>query len=381
MDPLKVDGTAGTWEKVVRKLRTGMMPPEGAPKPPATARNTFITALETRLDSAAARRIDPGAPQLHRLNRAEYGNAIRDLLAIDVDVSAMLPPDDSTAGFDNIADVLGVSPALIEGYVAAATKISRLAVGDPSIGLDRAVYRVAGDVSQDAYVEGLPLGARGGMVVRHLFPLDADYDLQLGAAGRGGAPGGARGGGAAGGARGGGPAAAGARGEGAGAPLTTLPRSAERDGQARRAAVADGARWCPRRPWHAAAGGTRCRACGRTRRRQHLVCGDRWRAHCGRARHDSDTSAGGPAYACRRLAFDERDRWCRRHLQRRDAHARITQVSISGPYNASGPGDTRAGAVCSSAHRHRLLMRNRARGAFSHAPHARLSPADLDGRA
>jgi len=103
MDPLKVDGTAGTWEKVVRKLRTGMMPPEGAPKPPATARDTFITALETRLDSAAARRIDPGAPQLHRLNRAEYGNAIRDLLAIDVDVSAMLPPDDSTAGFDNIA--------------------------------------------------------------------------------------------------------------------------------------------------------------------------------------------------------------------------------------------------------------------------------------
>ena len=108
------------------------------------------------LDAAAARRLDPGAPALHRLNRTEYSNAIRDLLALDVDVSALLPPDDSTAGFDNIADVLGVSPALIEGYVAAAAKISRLAVGDPSIGLDRVVYRVPGDLSQDTQLEGLP---------------------------------------------------------------------------------------------------------------------------------------------------------------------------------------------------------------------------------
>src|SRR5688572_19284945 len=172
LDPLKVDGHAETWEKVVRKLRSGMMPPDGAPRPAASATETFAAALEARLDTAAARRPDPGAPALHRLNRTEYSNAIRDLLALDVDVSAMLPPDDSTAGFDNIADVLGVSPALIEGYVAAATKISRLAIGDPSIGLDRAVYRVPGDLSQDSHLEGLPLGTRGGVVIRHTFPLD-----------------------------------------------------------------------------------------------------------------------------------------------------------------------------------------------------------------
>jgi hypothetical protein len=172
LDPATVDGHADVWEKVVRKLRTGMMPPEGAPKPPAAVREAFTAALETTLDRAAARRRDPGSPALHRLNRAEYANAIRDLLALDVDVSTLLPPDDSTAGFDNIADVLGVSPALIEGYVAAAAKISRLAMGDPTIGLDRAVYRVPGDMEQDEHLEGLPLGTRGGIVVRHTFPLD-----------------------------------------------------------------------------------------------------------------------------------------------------------------------------------------------------------------
>jgi hypothetical protein len=185
LDLAAVDGHADAWEKVVRKLRTGMMPPEGAPKPSAAARATFTTALEASLDRAAARRPDPGIPALHRLNRNEYANAVRDLLAIQVDVTALLPPDDSAAGFDNIADVLGVSPALIEGYAAAAAKISRLAVGDPAIGLDRITYRVPGDISQDAHVDGLPLGTRGGLVVRHTFPLDAEYDLQVGQAGGG----------------------------------------------------------------------------------------------------------------------------------------------------------------------------------------------------
>jgi hypothetical protein len=179
LDPASVVGHAEPWEKVVRKLRTGMMPPDGAPKPPDAAREAFTASLEATLDAAAARRLDPGAPALHRLNRTEYANAIRDLLALDVDVSTMLPPDDSAAGFDNIADVLGVSPALIEGYVAAAAKVSRLAMGDPAIGLDRAVYRVAGDLSQDAHVDGLPLGTRGGIVIRHPFPLDAEYELQV----------------------------------------------------------------------------------------------------------------------------------------------------------------------------------------------------------
>ena len=183
LDPAKVDGHAETWEKVVRKLRTGMMPSgRRAEAAPAAARETFTARSRSRSSTRRPRgALDPGAPALHRLNRAEYGNAIRDLLALDVDVSALLPPDDSTAGFDNIADVLGVSPALIEGYVAAAAKISRLAVGDPSIGLDRVVYRVPGDLSQDAQVEGLPLGTRGGIVVRHTFPLDAEYDIQVGA--------------------------------------------------------------------------------------------------------------------------------------------------------------------------------------------------------
>jgi mono/diheme cytochrome c family protein len=183
LDPAKVDGHAEVWEKVVRKLRTGMMPPEGAPKPAAAVRESFTVALEAALDRAAERRLDPGAPALHRLNRTEYANAIRDLLALDIDVSALLPPDDSAAGFDNIADVLGVSPGLIEGYVAAAAKISRLAMGDPAIGLDRAVYRVPGDLSQEAHLDGLPLGTRGGIVVRHNFPLDAEYDLQVTQAG------------------------------------------------------------------------------------------------------------------------------------------------------------------------------------------------------
>jgi hypothetical protein len=168
------------------------MPPEGAPKPAGPVRDAFTASLETALDSAAARRLDPGAPALHRLNRTEYANVVRDLLALDVDVSALLPPDDSAAGFDNIADVLGVSPALIEGYVAAAAKVSRLAIGDPSIGLDRVIYRLGGDLSQESHVDGLPLGTRGGIVIRHTFPLDAEYDLQAGQAGGarlGGGPG------------------------------------------------------------------------------------------------------------------------------------------------------------------------------------------------
>jgi hypothetical protein len=183
LDVSKVDGHADAWEKVVRKLRTGMMPPDGAPKPAAAARASFASALEASLDRAAARRLDPGIPALHRLNRTEYANAIRDLLALDVDVAALLPPDDSSAGFDNIADVLGVSPALIEGYAAAAANISRRALGDPSIGIDRVTYRMPGDMSQDAHVDGLPLGTRGGLVIRHTFPLDAEYDFQVGQAG------------------------------------------------------------------------------------------------------------------------------------------------------------------------------------------------------
>jgi len=177
-DLAKVEARAETWEKVVRKLRTGMMPPAGAPRPSPEALQTFASRLEAQLDGAA--RPDPGAPALHRLNRAEYSNVIRDLLALEIDATTLLPPDDAAAGFDNIADVLVISPALIEGYATAAAKISRLAIGDPAIGLDRVTYRPSGDLSQEAHVDGLPLGTRGGMMVRHTFPLDAEYDLQIG---------------------------------------------------------------------------------------------------------------------------------------------------------------------------------------------------------
>jgi hypothetical protein len=183
LNPSQVDGGIDTWEKVVRKLRTGMMPPASAPKPPVAVRDAFASALEAQLDRVAELHPDPGAAALHRMNRAEYANVIRDLLALDVDVSAMLPPDDSAAGFDNNADVLGVSPALIEGYASAAAKVSRLAVGDPSIGLDRSTYRVPGDLAQDVHIDGLPLGTRGGLIVRHTFPLDAEYDVEVGAGG------------------------------------------------------------------------------------------------------------------------------------------------------------------------------------------------------
>jgi len=177
-DLAKVEARAEVWEKVVRKLRTGMMPPAGAPRPSPEVLQTFTSRLEAQLDGAA--RPDPGAPALHRLNRAEYSNVIRDLLALEIDATTLLPPDDAAAGFDNIADVLVISPALIEGYATAAAKISRLAVGDPAIGLERVTYRPPGDLSQDAHVDGLPLGTRGGMMVRHTFPLDAEYDLQIG---------------------------------------------------------------------------------------------------------------------------------------------------------------------------------------------------------
>src|SRR5580704_9597955 len=127
----RVESDRETWEKVVRKVRAGMMPPAGARRPDRQALDALAGSVEDALDRAAAANPNPGRTPLHRLNRAEYANAIRDLLAVDVDPATLLPADDSSNGFDNIADVLGVSPALLERYVAAAAKISRLAVGDP----------------------------------------------------------------------------------------------------------------------------------------------------------------------------------------------------------------------------------------------------------
>jgi mono/diheme cytochrome c family protein len=179
LDLDKLPDDAEIWEKVVRKLRAGAMPPVGAPRPDAATSDALASWLENTLDRAAAAKPDPGRPALHRLNRAEYANAIRDLLAVDVDASALLPPDDSSSGFDNNADVLGVSPALLERYLDAARKIGALAVGDPGITPSTDTYRIRGDTSQDAHTEGLPLGTRGGIIVRHNFPLDGEYVINV----------------------------------------------------------------------------------------------------------------------------------------------------------------------------------------------------------
>lgn len=168
---------AEAWEKVVRKLRAGMMPPGGMPRPDRAALDAFAGKIATELDRAA--KPNPGTSGLHRLNRTEYANAIRDLLALDVDAATLLPADDSSEGFDNIADALAVSPALVERYVAAAAKVSRLAVGDMSTSPATVTYRAPGDLAQTEHLEGLPLGTRGGFVVRHTFPLDAEYQIKI----------------------------------------------------------------------------------------------------------------------------------------------------------------------------------------------------------
>ena len=176
---------AVVWEKAVRKLRTGMMPPAGAPRPDRATLDALAAHVEGILDKAAASAPDPGVRVLHRLNRTEYANAVRDLLDIPVDPATLLPGDDSAEGFDNIASVLGVSPALMQAYVSAAAKISRLAVGDPTTSPGITTYPAPRGLSQADHREGQPLGTRGGIVIRHVFPLDADYDFRVGRTGSG----------------------------------------------------------------------------------------------------------------------------------------------------------------------------------------------------
>jgi hypothetical protein len=166
---------AELWEKVIRKLSAGLMPPSGAPRPDRAVSDKFRASLETAIDQAAASKPSPGATALHRLNRTEYANSVRDLIAVDVDVATILPADDSSEGLDNIADVLGTSPALIERYVGAAAKISRLAIGDTDTSPLSTTYKVRGDLSQDKHIPGLPAGTRGGVVIRHNFPVDGEY--------------------------------------------------------------------------------------------------------------------------------------------------------------------------------------------------------------
>ena len=179
---LRVGEAAAIWEHVVRRLRAGGgMPPAGRPRPARSRITAFVAWLEAQLDRAALARPDPGRPTLHRLNRAEYANAVRDLLGVEIDVDALLPADDEQHGFDNIAEVLSVSPTLIERYLAAAQRISLLAVGDLGLRPAARTWPVHGGLDQDGTVsDELPFGSRGGVAVRHNFPVDGDYVIRIG---------------------------------------------------------------------------------------------------------------------------------------------------------------------------------------------------------
>jgi hypothetical protein len=166
------------WEKVVRKLRAGLMPPPGVRRPPLVEYEGLRNWLETEIDRKAATRPNPGSVILHRLNRTEYANVIRDLLDLEIDATTLLPPDVSARGFDNVAGSLTISPTLLEAYTTAASRIARMTVGywkSPTL----ANYIAPGDTSQNQHIDGLPFGTRGGMLVRHNFPADGEYKFSI----------------------------------------------------------------------------------------------------------------------------------------------------------------------------------------------------------
>jgi mono/diheme cytochrome c family protein len=184
-DPVNLEGAsldnllphAETWERVLRKLSVRAMPPQGSPHPTEAEYAGFTTWLAASLDQAWRGKSTPGRYVVHRLNRTEYGNAIRDLLALDVDVSELLPSDGADFGFDNIATSLRTSPLLLERYLTVAQRISTLAVGDPDVRPGTTEYPISREFTQTAHIDGLPLGTRGGTQVRHVFPADAEYKL------------------------------------------------------------------------------------------------------------------------------------------------------------------------------------------------------------
>ncbi len=180
VDLTDIPAGAELWEKVIRKLRTGSMPPAGRPRPDAAILSELASELEHSIDSAAAERPNPGRTvALHRLNRTEYQNVIRDLLALDIDASALVPADDQSYGFDNIAGVLKISPTLLERYMHAAREISRLAVGASPMAPTGETFRLVSDLSQYTHRDGLPFGTRGGLSAQHNFPRNGEYDIKL----------------------------------------------------------------------------------------------------------------------------------------------------------------------------------------------------------
>ena len=176
LDTASVEKDAEKWEKVVRKLRAGMMPPSGQKRPDAQTYDAMIVYLENELDKHRVAQLPP--PGIHRMNRTEYANAIRDLLNLDIDPSKYLPSDDSTRGFDNVAGALSFSPVLLEGYVTAAEKISHLAIGDANEATSK-ICRVPEDSSQDYHIEGTPFGTRGGLICNYEFPADGEYVFKV----------------------------------------------------------------------------------------------------------------------------------------------------------------------------------------------------------
>jgi hypothetical protein len=181
LDQQGIGTDAATWEKVLKKLRSGAMPPVGRPRPDAAAYAAYSGWLENQLDAAAKAAPRPGRPAtFHRLNRVEYQNAVRDVLGLDIDAAALLPGDDAAFGFDNIGEMLTVSPDLLDRYLSAANKITRLAVGDTSPQLGSAIYPVSQYLLQtDRMSEELPFGSRGGAAIRHYFPADGEYVFKL----------------------------------------------------------------------------------------------------------------------------------------------------------------------------------------------------------
>ena len=178
-EPDKAAANPAVAEKVVRKLRAHMMPPPGEERPPAAALEALAAALEAKLDAAADAKPNPGRRTFQRLNRAEYAQAIKDILGLDVDVATFLPPDTISHNFDNIADVQSISATLLEGYLRAASQVSRLAVGDPDASPNSTIYKLPRIASQLTHVEGAPFGTRGGLSVVHNFPADGEYTFRM----------------------------------------------------------------------------------------------------------------------------------------------------------------------------------------------------------
>jgi hypothetical protein len=178
-DASAVVDNAAVGEKIIRKLRAGMMPPAGAKRPEGTALIDLAVALENRIDRAAAVHPNPGWRPFQRLNRAEYARSVKDLLGLDVDVTAFLPADTISDGFDNVADSQGFSATVLEGYLRAANRISTLAVGDRTAGISETTYKVPRTMSQLHHLEGAPMGTRGGIVVNHVFPADGEYTFRV----------------------------------------------------------------------------------------------------------------------------------------------------------------------------------------------------------